>query len=180
MTQKEMGQLITVMSGVWANFSGADTEKIKTWHMIIGDIEFNVAKIAIMKLANTNTFAPSPAEIRNAVLEITTPSEKSKTAQEAWSDVMRIVKSNSYNYNSEKCKNEIKALGIKIERCVEYIGYSQLWNGNLENVPFIEKRFREFYDSLQDKEIRHDKLPESLQKAIAGIAGDVDVQKKLC
>ena len=181
MTQKEMGELMLIMSGIWSNFAADDISKIKTWHMIIGDIDFRLAKATIMKLANTNKFAPSPAEIRDVVLEITTPSENCKTAEEAWIEVQKVVRANSWNYGSEKCKEEIKNLGIRTEKAVEYLGYNQLWNcDTYRDMPFIEKRFKNFYDEMAERELRQNKLPLGLKETILRIAGDLDMQEKLC
>ena len=181
MTQKEMGEFMLFISTVWANFIADDVTKIKTWHMIIGDIDYRLAKIAIMKLANINTFAPSPAQIRTAVLEISTPSEDVKTSQEAWIEVQKVVKTNSWNYASEKCKEEIEKLGSKTKKVVEYLGYSQLWNCNIvKDMPFIEKRFKDFFDEMTGRELMENQMPIKLKELISGIAGGLDVQKKLC
>jgi hypothetical protein len=157
MTEKQLGQLMAIMSGIWPKFE-INTQKIILWHKIIGDISVEAAQKAVYKLANTNTFAPSIAEIRAASIDIKRP-ELKKSALEAWGEVQKIVNSISWNYYRDIAQEKIKELGAVTEKAARSIGYNELWNGKLEEKSFLQNKFIRIYDSLIEHDFNDERAP---------------------
>lgn len=75
MTKNEMNQLMGLVEVNWPNaFKGLTGNDKKSafslWYLALQDIPAKVAALAVVKLAATSKFAPTPADIREKVADV--------------------------------------------------------------------------------------------------------------
>lgn len=170
MTEKEMGKLLVTMSGFWP--IKPDTATVILWHRAMGDISYDDAETALVYLMNTKNdgFPPLPVHFREVLIGMKTP-ELEMTGQEAWGELWKVVKRNSWTYGHEKAKAEINALGGRTVSSVNAIGgHSYLFKFDIDNdLPFVQRRFIEVYENISDRVVKNESLPPALQQKINGL-----------
>lgn len=93
MTKKETAAMFALISMLYPRdekFAKADKEAILSWHEMLEDIPFEVAKAAIKASVAVSPFPPQICDIRNYATRLT--GERRLTAEEAWgiaSEMMR-------------------------------------------------------------------------------------------
>ena len=75
MTKNEMNQLMGLVEVNWPNaFKGLTGNEKKSafslWYLALQDIPAKVAALAVVKLAATSKFTPTPADIREKVADV--------------------------------------------------------------------------------------------------------------
>ena len=81
MNKTETNKTLLLISTIWSFFEVTEERK-KAWELILHDMPYQQATLAIMNLAKTSKFPPSPAELIESVSELT--GTKRMSASEAW------------------------------------------------------------------------------------------------
>lgn len=89
MDTAESAQIIALIIGAWprAQFTRSNAE---AYELMLADLEYEAARLAIVRLAATSTWVPSIAEIRAAAAELAYGATKS--GGEAWVELMGAVR----------------------------------------------------------------------------------------
>ena len=91
MKPAEIAELLTLIAAAWPKFE-PDDAKVMLWSELFADVDFEVAKVALKKLMLLNTFPPSVAELRQAIVGVITPVNSRLPAPEAWGHVIAAIK----------------------------------------------------------------------------------------
>lgn len=153
-----------------ANFPGQQERALdvtaKLWHKLLGDLPYNVAEMALVKVLATARFWPTVAEIREAAASLMAP--QLLTGGEAWAEVceqMRRVGS----YGVPEWSHPV------IGRAVDAMGgWRHLC---MSEEPMADRaHFLRIYDTLAARERETAVLPPAVLSAAQQIATTASVQ----
>lgn len=98
MTKKETAAMFALISMLYPRdekFAKADKEAILSWHEMLEDIPFEVAKAAIKASVAVSPFPPQICDIRNYATRLT--GERRLTADEAWGVACEMLRTYGLN-----------------------------------------------------------------------------------
>lgn len=162
MTQAETAELLTMMAAAWPRFE-PDDAKIVLWSSMFEDVAFRVAKIALKKLMLLNTFPPSVAELRQAVVEVATPGNSRLPAPEAWGHVIAAIKKFGYYRESEA----LSSMPAEAAKVVSWMGWQDICQS--DNIDVVRGQFLRMYETQLQREKEQALLPSALREIIAEI-----------
>lgn len=96
MTKKETAAMFALISALYPRdekFAKADKEAILSWHEMLEDIPFDVAKAAIKASVATSPFPPQICDIREYATRMT--GQRRMTADEAWGFAVEVIRTYS-------------------------------------------------------------------------------------
>jgi len=170
LTKKEIAKLLAVLAASYPKFE-VDDLKVHVWHEMLQDIPYDVAQVAVKKIILEKTFAPSIAEFREEVINLTSPSRETNAA-EAWWEVKQAIK----NYGFYRESEALESLSSEAARkAVQYMGWQELClSEDPEGV--LRAQFMRIYEQVADREKKQAMLSEHLQQAIQAISQKASMQ----
>lgn len=138
MTRTEALKLATVLRAAFPR-QKLPEDTLEVYAELLGDLDFGVAKMAVMTLARTVDFFPSIAEIRNAVADIVSPR---KLPEEAWGEVQQAI-GRIGAYRTPVFED------ADTQRAVEIIGWQNVCLD--ENAAATRARFIDAYRGLAER-----------------------------
>lgn len=166
MTPKETAQILGIVAIAYQNFV-LDKPKISVWHELIGDLDFNLAQMAVKKLISESPYPPTVHDIRRRAAEIIQP--QLPDAAEAWG----IVKANIRKYGRYHVTEGIEALPEPVKTTVRYFGYIELCEGDPD---IIRAQFMRMYDQVANRLKNEQLLPLPLREQIKALAGQLALE----
>lgn len=161
MTKKEMVIILKALKEAYKDFQVTE-EKTNLWFELLGDIDFQVAKIAVSKLILENTFSPAIAEIRKQAVEVSRPYTLS--AAEALGEVRKAI----IEFGHVRPTEALESMSPLTREAVQYIGWSNIC---LSEEPGVERgQFLRIYEQLRKREEDQALLPESLKEQIKALS----------
>ncbi|MGC9100875.1 MAG: replicative helicase loader/inhibitor [Caldisericum sp.] len=158
MTQKEMTLILKMLSEAYQNFELSEA-KFQVWYELLGDLDFEVVKIAVETLVLQSSFVPTIADIRKKVLEITNPIPD---ASEAFLEVREAIK----KYGHEGGSLALKHMSPLTAEVCKRIGWRNICLS--ENPEAIREQFFSLYSELRDKAEKDLLVPKHIkQKTLA-------------
>jgi hypothetical protein len=158
MTQKEMTVVLKMLSEAYQNFELSEA-KFQVWYELLGDLDFEVVKVAVETLVLQSSFVPTIADIRKKVLEIVNPLPD---ASEAYLEVREAIKKYGYDGGS----TALKHLSPLTAEVCKRLGWRNICLS--ENPEAIREQFFTLYSELRDKAEKDLLVPEHVkQKMIA-------------
>ena len=145
------------------NFQGADALARDAWHEMLRDAPAEVVGAAIKKHAATHVFAPSIAEIREAVAAVQNP-ETQIGPDEAWGMVARAI--GRYGYANKA--GALASLPAPVARCAERFGWRELCLSETPDV--VRGQFRKAYEAQIGRERQDAVIPEGLRQELGRLA----------
>lgn len=151
MNKQETAKILAVIDVL---FKSARTQpvdvalQIEVWTEMLGDLEYRSVDLAIRSMAGTSTWAPSIAEIREAVLEL--EEGPVRAGGEGWRDFLDAVG----RYGSYRVPVFSDPV---VSRVVQSLGWKELCLS--ENQVADRARFIELYDKLACDERRLKQSP---------------------
>ena len=167
MTKGEVAKLLAVLAAAFPRFE-VDDLKVQVWHEMLGDLDYDVANIAIKKIIILNTFPPAIAEVRKTAIEIS--NSINITAAEAWGEVIRAVK----KYGHYRAKEAIASMSPATAQVVRCIGWSEICL--TEEPGVIRAHFLKMYDQIAAREQEKQLLSPTMQTEIKKIAKKYDLR----
>ena len=184
MTKNEVKHLLQWAT---ANFPSMQEKDMRPtaalWEKMLGDLPYDVAESAMVKVLATTKFFPTVAEIREAAIAVAQP--KGLTAAEAWGEVVQAI-SRFGQYRPDEAVASLSPSTARVVRlmgfrdlCIsenngvdrahflrmyEQIGRSTLTNGGISTAHFLR-----MYEQIDGKEQDSVILPERLRIAMAEI-----------
>ena len=160
MTKEQTMMLLGIISELYPRFIKAPTAMtIDIWHDMLGDLDFELAQVAVKKHTATSTFPPTVAEIRAAAVYVSgaqIPSEG-----EAWSNVMSAIR----RYGFYRQLDALASLDDMTRKSVKAIGWGVLCT--TEDIMATRAHFFKIYASLAARAQQNSVLPPLLQQRIA-------------
>ncbi|MCK8827132.1 replicative helicase loader/inhibitor, partial [Natroniella acetigena] len=90
MTKTETAKILSILSLAYQKFE-VDRKGVKLnfWYQMLKDFDYKEVQVAVQKLVAEQPFIPTIADIREAVLEVTT--EDRLTPAGAWGKVIKAI-----------------------------------------------------------------------------------------
>jgi hypothetical protein len=167
MTKGEVAKLLVVLAASYPKFE-VDDLKVQVWYEMLGDLDYDVANIAIKKIIMLNTFPPAIAEVRKAAIEISSP--MGLTAAEAWGEVIRAIR--DYGYYREK--EAMASMSPITAQVVRYLGWREICLS--EEPEILRAHFLKMYDQVAAREQEKQLLSPTMQTEIKKIAKKYDLR----
>lgn len=143
MNKREVIVLVAMASSSYPSMQNRDPESIvNAWQFMLSDIEFELAKAAVIKVCRESDFFPSVAQIVKAAKELDPKHEKLPTAAEAWEEVNRQI-AICGGYKIPTFSHEV------VKRAATAIGFSQMCRS--ENPEADRAHFMRIYESMRSK-----------------------------
>ena len=132
---------------------------VEAWSLMLGDLDPQLAKAAIIKVCRESDFFPSVARIVAAARELDPATETLPTAAEAWEEVSRLVRDcGPYRCPVYSCDT--------VQRAARAIGWRQLCMG--ENVEADRAHFLRLYESMRGRKAETRELEQVMKLAGVG------------
>ena len=167
MTKGEVAKLLVVLAASYPKFE-VDDLKVQVWYEMLGDLDYDVANIAIKKIIMLNTFPPAIAEVRKAAIEISSP--RGLTAAEAWGEVVKAVR----NYGYYREKEAMASMSPITAQVVRYLGWREICLS--EEPEILRAHFLKMYDQVAAREQKKQLLSPTMQTEIKKIAKKYDLR----
>jgi hypothetical protein len=169
MNRNEVASIVGIIIETYPSLStkhGFDpTRMIDVWTLMLGDINFAIAKAATIKVCRDSRFAPTVADIVAASKELDPRTEKLPSAEEAWGEVQKELVRAGHNLQ-RKFSHPL------IGKAADAIGWLNLCIS--DNVAADRAHFMRIYTSLAGRQASIAENEQVLQ-----IAGVGDVVKRL-
>lgn len=161
MNRGDIIKLIGVCSINYRNWpeEGKEEALISLWTTMLSDVDYEVAQAAVQKYMSESTFAPTIADIRMRIADITVI--RGKTGIEAWGDVKEAIRRFGL-YNEKRAMDSLSGVTWKV---VEAVGFRTLCLS--ENEMADRAHFLKVYDVLAKRE-RDDALLLPSTRALIG------------
>ena len=160
MTKKEMIVILKTLKEAYKDFQVTE-EKTSLWFELLGDINFQIVKMAILKSILESPFSPTIADIRKQVIEIIYPVID---AAEAYGEVRKAIK----EYGYDNAYSALKSMSPITRKVCEYIGWQNICLSEEPSV--IRGQFLRMYELKREKEQKEMLLPEGLKEQIKTLA----------
>lgn len=167
MTKGEVAKLLVVLAASYPKFE-VDDLKVQVWYEMLGDLDYDVASMAVKKIIMQNTFPPAIAEVRKAAIEISSP--RGLTAAEAWGEVIRAIR--DYGYYREK--EAMASMSPITAQVVRYLGWREICLS--EEPEILRAHFLKMYDQVAAREQEKQLLSPTMQTEIKKIAKKYDLR----
>ena len=181
MKRTEIISLVTIAIASCPSAQEKDPEPIaNAWSLLLGDMPYEIAKAAVIKVCRSSRFFPSVAEIVDAAHELDPRTDKLPTAAEAWEEVKKLLSSVG-PYVSEK--RPLIFSCQTVGRAARSIGWQQLCNS--ENPEADRAHFMRIYESMRSKHRETTELNKALELSgmkdiVMALAGKMDVKQIDC
>lgn len=163
MKKHEIAQLLTVIAAAYPKFPQINDTMVNIWAEMFKDIDYKVANIAVKKIILENTFPPSIAELRQAIVDITTPKEEKLDAGQAWGQVTKAIK----NYGLYRPDEAFASMSPMTQKTVENIGWQNICMS--ENLDVLRGQFRMMYETMETREKQDKLIPADMKVLIEGL-----------
>jgi hypothetical protein len=154
MTQKEMTLVLKMISEAYQNFELSEA-KFEVWYELLGDLNFEVVKVAVEALIAQSSFVPTIADIRKKVLEIVNPLPD---ASEAYLEVREAIKRYGYDGGSVALKH-LSPLAAEV---CKRLGWRNMCLS--ENPEAVREQFFTLYSELREKAQKDLIVPEHVKQ----------------
>ena len=160
MDRDEFKVLVKGMKAVYAQPTFIpDQDAFNMWFALVGDLSYEVCRVAIKKYMLTNKFPPTVAEIRELASGIVNGDPL--TWGESWERAMTAVRRFG-SYNQVEAMNSLDPLTRK---CVDSIGFMQLCMS--ENIMVERAHFQKIFEIFAKREQTDRQIPLQLRQAIS-------------
>lgn len=142
MTNQEISQLVFMLFAAFPQSEGKQTaERLRIYKECLGDLDFEQARVAIVRVIQTSKFLPTIAEVREAARVVAQGPRR--TGLEAWGDAVAAIGTFG-SYRSPVFRDPLVA------KAVACLGWREVCLG--ENESALRARFIESYEAMQDRE----------------------------
>lgn len=152
MTSIEASKVVLMLMAAFPQGERQSDETIRMYEELILDLDFNVAKAAVIRLIQSSKFLPSIAEVRLAARDVTTGLRR--TGLEAWGDVTRAIRQVG-SYRVPAFADPLVA------EAVRSMGWLELCLGDNESA--LRARFVDAYDAMSRREHSEAAIAEPLR-----------------
>ena len=170
MNMAQTQKLLTVIGSAYQNFEVPQTEqdmKLHTWHKMLKDLDFEVAKAAAQKHIAESKYPPAISEIRDQAVDVKNYEEGRLTAGEAWGKVIQAVR--DYGYYREQ--EALDSLPEKAAKTAEALGWQSICDAKEEGV--ARGQFLKIYKQIAERDRQDAKLPGETRESIKQLTSEV-------
>jgi hypothetical protein len=168
MTKGEMARLLAVLAAAFPRFE-VDDLKVQVWHEMLGDLDYEIANMAVKKLIMESTFPPAIAEVRKAAADILNPGQL--TGAQAWGEVMKAIREHGSYGEAEA----LASMSPTTAQVVRYMGWRDICMSE-EPTGVLRGQFLKMYEQVASREREQRLLPAGLQEQISKLATNKDLR----
>ena len=164
MTKNEFYKIVQGLKSIYSDPKYiADEFAMDMWYDLLKDLTYDIASKAIRAYMQSEKFPPTPADIRNYALRITSPVSTDMSEIRAWSIVRKALSNGTYGADEEFAKfpEIIKKVVGTPDRLREW---AQLDIDEVENV--VGSHFMRNYKAQVEIKRKDDVLDDGLSNAI--------------
>ncbi len=169
MTKTETVKLLAVISAAFPNTQVTEAT-VALWHELLGDVDLNLALVAVKKLLLESPYPPTIADIRKRAVEIMTPLKDQVDAAEAWGEVEKAIR--LYGYYSEA--EALASMSPRVAKVVRYIGWREICLSEEPGV--VRGQFLKMYQQVAEREQKEKLLPQGLRNEIQRLAAKINMK----
>lgn len=160
MKPKELATLVAIAYACFPQYQERDTEATAmAWELTIGDLDFNTARAALGKVLATVKWFPTPAEIREAAVELTAGPQLS--AGEAF----QLARYAAGRYGLYHTAEAMATLPDLVRKAVQQIGWHFFCQS--EEPEIKRAQFRRVYEVIARREQEMAQLPAPMREMLA-------------
>lgn len=162
MTKEEFGVLAKGMKAMYTyeNFLADDYSK-EMWYVLLKDLPYNAAAMALKAHMQTSSRVPTPADIRTGAVRLARP--EALTDGEAWALVSRAISNSGYH-----SQTEFDSLPEMVRKAVGSARQLYIWSqtdiGSVETV--IQSQFLRSYRQAVAREERKETISPDVRMVI--------------
>lgn len=171
MTREETQNLLAMIQATYPNFNPPDkTAAVNAWRMALSDCQWDDVQraFAVYMRTNSSGFAPSPGQIMEKIMLLTSPQEMNEL--EAWTLVSKALRNSTYN-----SVEEFQKLPASVQKAIGRPEQLRIWAMDEEfNESVASSNFMRSYRMVigRNQELR--KLPLKIRTLIENLnQGDV-------
>lgn len=163
MTRDEVKKLLA-----WAvaNFPSMQERDLRPtaelWHKILGDLPYEIAEAALIKVLATAKYFPTVAEIREAAATIALPSLLSPA--DAWNVLMAAIS----KYGFYRRQEALASLPPEVRKAVECLGWEVVCHS--EEPGIVRAQFMRVYETYLNRAKEEVTVPPEVQALAERIA----------
>ncbi len=136
------------------------------WHGLLGDLDYQLAGMAVQKLISESPYPPTIHDIRKRAVEVQFPDLP--TAAEAWGIMLKNIR----NYGSYRVQEGLDALPPVVKEVAQYMGYKEICQSE-EPEGVLRAHFMKMYEQVLNRRKGEQMLPLPLQQQIKALAGNM-------
>lgn len=137
-----------------------DGDSLAFWYMMLQDLPYEIAMLALQKHIATSKWLPSVAEIRQAATEVT--SSGVKDWSDEWAAVLHAV--GAYGYMNES--DALSTLSPLTREVVRQLGWKHICCCAQNEIMSLRANFRIIYTQKADREKELATLPKAVRETI--------------
>ncbi len=164
MSPAEVAKLLAVAAAAYPSLE-VDDLRHRLWAEMLGDLDYELASLAVRRHISTSRFAPSIAEIREHAAAVANPGQL--TGAEAWGELREAVRC-YYLHNPEEA---LESLSPATRRVAEMIGWREIYMADATD-GVLRGQFLRMFEQVQGRIAREALLPPMLQTSAQGLLGD--------
>lgn len=154
MNSEEMAKIMTTLSAAYPR-QPITPATMQVYSQMLSDLDYKQVQAAVIKHIATNSFFPSIAEIRQAVLDVGV--DRLPSPSEAWLEVQKQIRDvGSYrtpNFSNSLIEKTVSAMGGWVDLC-----------RSEEPVGVERAHFLRIYEALMNREIEQLKSGSLIEK----------------
>ena len=147
-----------------------DAEAIKMWFALLGDLDYNIANIAIQKYMLTGKFPPTIADIRELATSVKTGDIP--LWSDGWEEALMAIR----KYGSYRENEALESMSEITRMTVQRLGFRNICLS--ENITAERANFRDIYKELAERKQREVNLPTNLSNLIEQVRGNIMIEGK--
>lgn len=176
MTLLETAEIMKTITKSYPNGNKLDDEQtVQVWFAMFTEDPANLVKMAVIKHISSNKWAPSVAEIREIMTEITRPDLI--PTDEAWGMVTKWIH-NTSEYGDDSAQVFPAMIAETIESCGGKSGlwalYRQGYNGYSPKAGLDKLTFTQLYEPRYQRERQNAMLPRQVYDSIRQVQAHLD------
>lgn len=171
MNKKEFATFVAAMKAYYPKEKALNSqEQMQLWYQMLADIPADIAGMALQKIAATEKWMPSIAEIRQAAVTVQLPEGCDWSS--GWDEAQKAMR----KYGQYNAAEALASLSEITRETVKRLGFRNLCIS--ENPAADRANFRMTYEQLAMQKKQRIQLPEALQKQIEGKRKELENESK--
>ena len=162
-------EIVKLMAWAAANFPHLQEKDLRPtaalWAKALEDVPYATAEAALLKVLSTSKFFPTVADLRVAVVDITSP--RLPSAAEAWFEVTQAIGRYGY-YRQEEA---LASLSPPVARVVRMLGWRDICCS--EEPEILRAQFRKAYETQAERDREMMMLPKKIREMIQLVSANM-------
>lgn len=141
-----------------------DADAIKMWFALLGDLDYNIANIAIQKYMLNGKYPPTIADIRELATNVKTGDIP--LWSDGWEEVLLAIR----KYGSYRENEALEGMSEITRMTVQRMGFRNICMS--DKISVERGSFRDIYNELADRKQREILTPVKLSNLIEQVRGN--------